>query len=106
MVVLPRLEHTNNLYDLFRFSCTHCTSTATDILNHNLLQVNRPNSRFRELMAAQLSATHPAESVDRASEVEDVVEEEVEENGESDALGDIREVNERTERESVAEIRA
>lgn len=53
-------------------------------------------------MAAQLSATHPVESVERASETEDVVEEK----GESEAVGDVRELNERTERESVAEIRA
>lgn len=47
-------------------------------------------------MAAQLNATHPAETVDYASKAEDVVEEKIE-NG--------VEVNERVERESAAEIR-
>lgn len=102
MVVSPRPEHTDSWYDLILSSCTYRTCNVANILNHNLLQVNRPNSRFRELMAAQLSATHPVESVERASETEDVVEEK----GESEAVGDVRELNERTERESVAEIRA
>lgn len=105
MVGSPRLELTYNWYNHIRLSSTRHTPAATDILTCTLPQVNRPNSRFRELMAAQLSATHPAESVDPASEVEELVEEKVEEKEESDAMGDVREVNERTERESVAEVR-
>lgn len=74
-------------------------------------KVNRPNSRFRELMAAQLNATSPGEAIDPAAdsgesetEAVEVAEERAEEivKDHEDAIVDAEVANKEVKPETLA----